>query len=396
MTVRYFPKPQPLSPNTKTWVDSGGVRWQKDKRARGGRREVKGTWCTDSIYYLWFEYLKRSKNYKKACGYEVEMTEEEQKAYKKWRAFKGTKTRKSTEKILSDFGDIHAYEGVDGFWKWWIERGQYLFGIEPINQLESFASVADVNSIADKVEDGTFKLVAIPTNIKMGTIKRRLNKLLKEMTVTPTEEQTAAYFIEQPKIDVKSLRSCLLAYDLSQQGMDALEIGIQVRNIDAAEADDLIEDGRSRSRQYDVDRLIKESVRKTKRYRATLAKVLKKQSKLQEAENYFWDKIEEEQAELDNPKKRTRWELLNDKGGFDTRFGYDRVGHRTRVDYLSDEAVEEAMLKEGYMKTHTERTRRKQSIRTNTYKLLTKARENIEATEGGMFGVGHEKPKVEL
>ena len=389
MTVRCFPKPQPLSPNTKTWVDSGGVRWQKDKRARGGRREVKGTWCTDSIYYLWFEYLKRSKNYKNACGYEVEMTKEEQKAYKKWRAFKGTKTRKSTEKILSDFGDIHAYEGVEGFWKWWTERGQYLFGIEPINQLESFASVADVNSIADKVEYGTFKLVAIPTNIKMGTIKRRLNKLLKEMAVTPTNEQTAAYSIEQAKIDVKSLRSCLLAYDLSQQGMDALEIGIQVRNIDAAEADDLIEDGRSRSRQYDVDRLIKESVRKTKKYRATLAKVLKKQNKLQKAENDFWDKIEEEQSKLDNPKKRTRWELLNDKGGFDTRFGYDRVGHRTRVDYLSEEAVEEAMLKEGYIKTHTERTRRKQSIRTNTYKLLSKAQANIQAVENGTFGVGH-------
>ena len=63
-----------------------------------------------------------------------------------------------------------------------LTRGQYLFGIEPINQLESFATVSDVNSIADKVEDGTFKLVALPTNIKMGTIRRRLNKLLKELT----------------------------------------------------------------------------------------------------------------------------------------------------------------------------------------------------------------------
>ena len=247
--VRYFPKPQPLSPNTKTWVDSGGVRWQLDKRARGGRREVKGTWCTDSIYCLWFEYLKRSKNYKKACGYEVEMTKEEQEAYKKWRAFKGTKNRKSTEQILSDFGDVHAYEGVDGFWKWWTDRGQYLFGIEPINQLESFASVAD------KVEDGTFKLVALPTNIKMGTIRRRLNKLLKELKVTSTNEQEADYLIEQPKIDVKSLRACLLAYDLKQQGMEILEMGIQVRNIDAAEAEDLVEDGRSRGRQYDIEAL---------------------------------------------------------------------------------------------------------------------------------------------
>ena len=81
--------------------------------------------------------------------------------------------------------------------------------------------------------------------------------------------------------------------------------------------------------------------------------------------------------------------MLNDKGGFDTRFGYDRVGHRTRVGYLSGEAVEEAMLKEGYIKTHTERTRRKQSIRTNTYKLLAKAQANTQAVENGTFGVGH-------
>ena len=91
----------------------------------------------------------------------------------------------------------------------------------------------------------------------------------------------------------------------------------------------------------------------------------------------------------DKPKKRTREELYSKAGEFDSRFGYDGVGHRTKVDYLSDEHIEEAMLKEGYRKSYYERTRRKQSIRTNTYKLLNKARANIEATEGGMFGVGH-------
>ena len=394
MTVRYFPKPQPLSPNTKTWVDSGGVRWQKDKRARGGRREVKGTWCTDSIYYLWFEYLKRSKNYKKACGYEVEMTTEEQKAYKKWRAFKGTKTRKSTERMLSDFGDIHAYEGVDGFWGWWTERGQYLFGIKPINQLGSFATVADVNSIADKVEDGSFKLVAIPTNIKMGTIKRRLNNLLKEMTVTPTDEQKAAYFIEQPKIDVKSLRSCLLAYDLSQQGIDALEIGIQVRNVDSAEAEDLVEDGRSRSRQYDIAKLQSAAMKDVKKYWEVYEKVYVQLQKKNERERAFWEKVHKEQLDKDKPKKRTREELLSNVGEFDSRFGYDRLGNRTKINYLSNERIEEAMLKAGYRKSHYERTQRKNSIRTNTYKLLNKARANIEAVERGTFGIGHENGKL--
>ena len=47
------------------------------------------------------------------------------------------------------------------------------------------------------------------------------------------------------------------------------------------------------------------------------------------------------------------------------------------------------MLNEGYVKTFEQRTRRKQSIRTNTHKLLNKAQANIEAVEKGTFGVGH-------
>lgn len=56
---------------------------------------------------------------------------------------------------------------------------------------------------------------------------------------------------------------------------------------------------------------------------------------------------------------------------------------------MSDEHIREAMLKEGYVKTFEQRTRRKQSIRTNTHKLLNKAQANIEAVEKGTFGVGH-------
>ena len=36
-----------------------------------------------------------------------------------------------------------------------------------------------------------------------------------------------------------------------------------------------------------------------------------------------------------------------------------------------------------------QRARRKQSIRANTHKLLSKAKANIEAVEKGTFGLGH-------
>ena len=170
--------------------------------------------------------------------------------------------------------------------------------------------------------------------------------------------------------------------------MDALEIGIQVRNIDAAEADDLVEDGRSRSRQYDIAKLESAAMKDVKKYWEVYDKIIGGLEKKQEKEDAFWDKVHEEQMKKDKPKKRTREELLH-KSEFDSRFGYDGVGHRTKVDYLSDEHIREAMLKEGYRRSHYERTQRKNSIRTNTYKLLKKASENIEAVEQGLFGIGH-------
>ena len=103
--------------------------------------------------------------------------------------------------------------------------------------------------------------------------------------------------------------------------------------------------------------------------------------------------MHDEQVKKDKPKKRTREELFSNSGEFDSRFGYDGVGSRTRINYLSYERIEEAMLKAGYRKSHYERTQRKNSIRTNTYKLLKKAQLNIEATEMGMFGIGHETKK---
>ena len=51
--------------------------------------------------------------------------------------------------------------------------------------------------------------------------------------------------------------------------------------------------------------------------------------------------------------------------------------------------IEEAMLKEGYLKTYEERTKRKRYIRTHTHRLLAKAEANIKAVGKGTFGVGH-------
>ena len=318
MSVRYFPKPQPLSPKTKTWLE-GDVRY---RTLKGKKVAVSGVSTTDSIYYLWFEYLKRSEKYKTACA----------------------NNGKGMKKLYADFGDVFAYEGLDGFWNWWRDKGQYLFGIEPLNQLETFATVEDVNGIFKQVEDGTFKLVAIPTNLTKSTIKRRLNKLLTELEVTPTAVQTAKYSVAQSKVNVESLRSCLMAHDLKQQGLEVIEIGLQVKWVSTAEAKDLIEDGRKKGQEVDFEQLVEMSNNNYKQYSKLLSK----------AQAVVRKRLKDKYKTIDADD-------LDDL--------IDKKMRTYRVEYV--------------------RTRRKNSIRTNTHKLIKKAKANIEAVEKGMFGVGH-------
>ena len=345
----YFSKPQPLSPSSKTWVE-GNTRYQKNKNAVGGKTSVKGVPTTDSIYYLWFEYLKRNNDYKTACA----------------------NNGKGMKKLYKDFGNIFEYEGVEGFWSWWNERGQYLFGIESKQEIVEFDNADDV------VGYDNYKLIAIPKNITATTIKKRLNKLVDDMELKPTAEQTIEYPIAQTKVDVESLKDCLMAYDLKQQGTDILEIGIAVKYIRSDEAKDLIEDGRSRGKEYDIAELESESYKDAKKYWKIYDKILNKLTIKNDEEEALFNRA----IVVDRKNSNVGHGMPKEKGGLAS------LG-RHQINYLSDKHIRQAMLDEGYVKTFEERTKRKKSIRTNTHRLLAKAEANIKAVGNRTFGVGH-------
>ena len=223
-------------------------------------------------------------------------------------------------------------------WSWWNEKGQYLFGIEATQEIVEFDCADEVVGYED------YKLIAIPKNITATTIKKRLNKLVDDMKgeLKPTAEQTAKYSIFQTKVDVESLKSCLMAYDLKQKGTDVLEIGLAVRYIKGAKAKYLIEDGRKKGKEIDSQKLIELSEKNFDEY----------------------DKILRKAEAIVNKRE--------DAHTMDSR-DYDDLVYREmrvfKVDYV--------------------RTTRKKSIRTNTHKLINKAVANIQAVEKGMFGVGH-------
>jgi hypothetical protein len=198
------------------------------------------------------------------------------------------------------------------------------------------------------------------------------------MEVNPTAEQTAKYSIAQTKVDVASLQSCLMAFDLKQQGLDILEIGIQVKWVGGAEAKDLIEDGRSRGKEYDIAELESHSYKSAKKYWKVYDKVIEKLTVKNDKEEALFNRA----IAVDKGNSKVGHGMPKEKGGLAS------LG-RHQIDYLSDKHIRQAMLDEGYVKTFEERTKRKKSIRTNTHKLINKAVANIQAVEKGMFGVGH-------
>jgi hypothetical protein len=321
MPSRYFPKPQPLSPNTKTWVEEG-VRYQKDKRVRGGKRRVKGTWTTDSIYYLWFEYLKRSERYKKACA----------------------NNGKGMTKLYKDFGNIFEYVGVEGFWRWWNERGQLLFSAKPLSNIDAFFTIDDIEDYKIEIDKGQILLLPIPTSGSREVIKKSVNKLIDEIDIQKDKEHKPQYEVESQKVDVKGLQKALLAHDLKAKGRDILEIGLIVREFDKSEFDDWLADGRKgKKKEYSIDE--------------------------------WADWCDDNRAEYESVVRKasdTVYKRINTKG------------EDTDTHELGD-LIDAEMRR---LKTDYVRTSMKKSIRTYTHKLLNKADRNITAVGKGKFGFG--------
>ena len=73
-----------------------------------------------------------------------------------------------------------------------------------------------------------------------------------------------------------------MAYDLKQQGLDVLEIGLRVREIKGIKAKRLIEDGRKKGKEIDYKKLLKLGDNNIEEYNNILCKaevIVKKRNK---------------------------------------------------------------------------------------------------------------------
>jgi hypothetical protein len=113
---------------------------------------ARGIWYEESVYYLWFEYLKRNEKYRLFC--------EEQKG------------SKQTQALYADFGDIHSVP----FKQWWRDTGRWLFCEQ--TDLERVQEVQTADELRLLQSENVLTL-AIPLNKNVGWIKGQIDSKIK-------------------------------------------------------------------------------------------------------------------------------------------------------------------------------------------------------------------------
>jgi hypothetical protein len=309
---------------------------------------------------LWFEYLKRSEKYKKACA----------------------NNGKGMKKIYNDFGDIFQYKtnamgytDVNDFYdKWWEKdnRGARLFGIQDTeNELREFASYEDVMSLKSDIED--YEILLLPKVMPKTEMRKRVGKLITSIK-EDADRGEADYPIVSDRVDVESLRNCLEIYDLmtnkKNNKLTTVEVYAKVIGIKAEHKDlDLFTDARSERGML-------------RDWKVGMLKGKKADDEMLIGKAYTY------------AKRKVQWRTKQRVKGQNEDIWVD-----TRK-LTADELEQLELIYYGkYLgileKTpqSKERVDAKNYYKMATYRLFDKAKANIKAVEEGKFGVGHKKKK---
>jgi hypothetical protein len=158
---------------------------------------LAGEWWEESVYYFWWEFLRRHEGYKKTCE---------------------TGGKGKYAKLYADFGNVH---GVS-FREWWNEgnRGARLFSEPPLPNTVTVLSSADIDALPKDWDSKSLLIVAIPLGLRKRYILQRLTVILAQYHKGKRgkrmfKESQALYPIAA-QFSIESFRKCLALYDLTQ------------------------------------------------------------------------------------------------------------------------------------------------------------------------------------
>ena len=167
-------------------------------------KKLKGVFYKESVYYFWFEFLKRNEEYKAYC-----------------------ETKEGTEeiaKLYTDFGDLNDYE----FMEWFAEIGADLFcERQDLERVEEITSSEMLNTESEYVLN-----LQIPLNKrtkwlqqqiekKLKVARKKFDKRKKDERKKDANKSTAKYSLCTKRASVKELERYLVVYDYVQENPKA-------------------------------------------------------------------------------------------------------------------------------------------------------------------------------
>lgn len=161
-----------------------------------------------SVYYWWFEYLRRNEAYKKTCL---------------------SKGKGKLAHLYSDFGDVFKTD----FRKWWItdERGAVLFSEPFVEDTFEVINVLDAPPTANK----DILYIKVPLTLPKRFLKAKFHDLLKKMHegkkgIRQARQSKAKYIvIGQPNIEALKKTLKVYDYNLENPHLKLWEIGRDLR-----------------------------------------------------------------------------------------------------------------------------------------------------------------------
>ena len=175
-------------------------------------QSTSGVRWDDSVYYLWWEFLRRHDGYKRTCE----------------NGGKG-----EYEKLYADFGNVHS--GV--FRDWWTkdDRGARLFAEPPLPNNVVALTPKELDALPEDWDSGALLIVAIPLALRKRFIQQKLSKLLarhhKRKRGQRTFKESRALYPIVAQFNIHSLKRMLELYDRRQEQpkMPLWEIGQRFR-----------------------------------------------------------------------------------------------------------------------------------------------------------------------
>ena len=166
---------------------------------------------TESVYFLWWEFLRRHEGYRKTC---------ESGGIGKF------------SDLYRDFGDVFSVD----FKKWWSEndRGAHLFAEPPIPLTVTVVTPEEVAELPPEAAQGLL-LVAVPLRLSKNDIKKRINKILKAKHHRTRGQRlfkdSRALYPVDSSVNIHAMKLILATYDLrmANPNMTLWQIGHELK-----------------------------------------------------------------------------------------------------------------------------------------------------------------------